>query len=627
MKKYKYIAGCLTLSLSLTMTSCDNFLDVDLDNQMQMDEVFAKRNTLERYFAHIYSFVYQPYDFHGNAIGACVPMSDEATFSWLSGLGYHSVLIGNWSVATGDYAMWKQMYTGINQATVFLDNADQCNDETLSRQEIEVMKAEVRFLRAWFYNMLVFRFGPVYIWGDQAPDSNIKAESVDRHTLERNIEFIVSEYDKAAAVLPTTINDSQWYGRVTKGAVLAAKSRFLLHMASPLFNGCNLYKGIQNMYGEYLFPQSADPNKWEEAAKAAKAVIDLSAEAGYELMGATPDGTPNSFNDAMSAYKSVFLDKWNKEMIWARWQTDGMYVVVRCNPPRYCTTGYGGYCPSLRLVDTYPMAESGRFPTVGYKYGSDGYPAQIDPKSGYQKDGFTENWTHPLDNFLPVKAHNSCIGRDARFYTSVLANGFPWLNPAMDNTRPVTFFSGGTSSYTASGDAVKVGFSWRKFTDPSLNTNQGNWGSLVAPIFRLAEIYLNYAEACNEKPNRDEAEALRYINKVRNRAGLKNLEQAYPEVVGNQTLMRELIQKERMVELAFETQRLYDLDRWMLAETVLNDPVYTLNVAANSYEDSWNRTTTVWSGGARKFEAKNYLFPIPQTQLDEMKNLTQNYGW
>ena len=227
MKKYKYIAGCLTLSLSLTMTSCDNFLDVDLDNQMQMDEVFAKRNTLERYFAHIYSFVYQPYDFHGNAIGACVPMSDEATFSWLSGLGYHSFLIGNWSVATGDYAMWKQMYTGINQATVFLDNADQCNDETLSRQEIEVMKAEVRFLRAWFYNMLVFRFGPVYIWGDQAPDSNIKAESVDRHTLERNIEFIVSEYDKAAAVLPTTINDSQWYGRVTKGAVLAAKSRFL----------------------------------------------------------------------------------------------------------------------------------------------------------------------------------------------------------------------------------------------------------------------------------------------------------------------------------------------------------------------------------------------------------------
>ena len=143
MKKYKYIAGCLTLSLSLTMTSCDNFLDVDLDNQMQMDEVFAKRNTLERYFAHIYSFVYQPYDFHGNAIGACVPMSDEATFSWLSGLGYHSFLIGNWSVATGDYAMWKQMYTGINQATVFLDNADQCNDETLSRQEIEVMKADL----------------------------------------------------------------------------------------------------------------------------------------------------------------------------------------------------------------------------------------------------------------------------------------------------------------------------------------------------------------------------------------------------------------------------------------------------------------------------------------------------
>ena len=172
-----------------------------------------------------------------------------------------------------------------------------------------------------------------------------------------------------------------------------------------------------------------------------------------------------------------------------------------------------------------------------------------------------------------------------------------------------------------------MGFSWRKFTDPKLNTNQGSWGSLVAPIFRLAEIYLNYAEACNEKPNRDEAEALKYINKVRNRAGLKNLEQAYPEVVGNQTLMRELIQKERMVELAFETQRLYDLNRWMLSKTVLNEPVYTLNVAANNYENSWSRTKGVWSGGAREFEDKNYLFPIPQTQLDEMQNMTQNYGW
>ncbi|MFR8357879.1 MAG: RagB/SusD family nutrient uptake outer membrane protein [Parabacteroides sp.] len=242
------------------------------------------------------------------------------------------------------------------------------------------------------------------------------------------------------------------------------------------------------------------------------------------------------------------------------------------------------------------------------------------------EDGFRDSYKHPLDTFLLVKAHNSCVGRDARFYASVLANGFPWLNPAMRKDA-VTFFDGGTSSYSGSGDCVKVGYSWRRMTDPTLNTDQGNWGQLVAPIFRLGEIYLNYAEACNEKPNRDEAEALKYINLVRERSGLNKLEEAYPEVKGNKNLLRELIQKERMVELAFETLRLPDLCRWMTAKDVLNGKVWTRNVAAKNYEDSWHRTTSIWASGDRVFADKNYLFPIPQEQLNEMQNLTQNYGW
>lgn len=84
--------------------------------------------------------------------------------------------------------------------------------------------------------------------------------------------------------------------------------------------------------------------------------------------------------------------------------------------------------------------------------------------------------------------------------------------------------------------------------------------------FRLAEIYLDYAEACNEKPERNETEALKYINLVRERSGLNALETAYPEVKGNKDLLRMLIQKERMVELAFEGHRYYDARRWMIAQ-------------------------------------------------------------
>jgi len=142
----------------------------------------------------------------------------------------------------------------------------------------------------------------------------------------------------------------------------------------------------------------------------------------------------------------------------------------------------------------------------------------------------------------------------------------------------------------------------------------------------LGEIYLNYAEACNEKPNRNEDEALIYINKVRNRSGLNNLEVAYPEVKGNQALLRELLRKERMVELAFEGHRFYDVRTWMIGESESNQPNYTRNVAATNYEDSWDRTDKVFPGRL-VFEPKHYLFPLHQSQLNEMKNITQNYGW
>lgn len=288
------------------------------------------------------------------------------------------------------------------------------------------------------------------------------------------------------------------------------------------------------------------------------------------------------------------------------------------------TRCYGGTCPSLKLVDTYPMAESGRYPVTGYN--SDGSPI-IDPKSGYSNTGFTEPYTHPIENFATIRAHNSCVGRDARFYASIFANGFYWINQYAGK-QLVTFYTGGTSPFLGNGgDCVKVGYLWRRCVNPELNTNNHSYGNIFWPYYRLAEIYLDYAEACNEKPTRDEKEALLYINKVRNRVGLNNLEVAYPEVIGNQLLLRELIQKERMVELAFEGHRYYDIRRWMIAEKEFNGPIYTLNLLATKYDDSWQRTSAVWIGGENVFQPKHYFFPINQVQLNEMKNITQNYGW
>lgn len=611
MKIYTYlILGIVSIGI---LSSCEKYLDVELQNQMSLDEVFNKRQTTEAYLAQVYGFLPNENDMIGGE-GGTVPLSDEALFSWLA-VPWININNGSWGPTTGDYHIWEHNYRGINQATIFMDNVDK--NVELNQQSKDVMKAEARFLRAYFYFCLLRRYGPVYIWGDQDSDILISPDSVDRHPLAVNVDFIVSEFDKSITALPTQITDQAWLGRITKGAVMAAKAELLLYMARPLFNGAELYRGMKNRNGESLFPQAPDQNKWELAAKAAKEVIDLNQYTLYENKTEV-----DPFRKAIKSYMGVYFDKWNSEIIWGRWINDGSHYNVRAAPPRVVKEGYGGYSPSLKLVDTYPMAASGRFPVIGY--GSDGMPV-IDSKSGYVEAGFTDNFVHPLDDFAPIKAHNSVIGRDARFYASILANGMYWIN-TFHGQKQVTFYTGGTSSYTQTGDCVKSGYLWRRMSDPTNDIEEGKWGQYSWPYYRLAEIYLDYAEACNEKPSRDETEALTYINLIRRRSGLNDLEAAYPEVIGNQELLRELIRKERMVELAFEGHRYHDLRTWMLAEKEMNEPYYTRNLTSTTYEGSWSRTSSIFPGN-RVFQPKHYFFPIHQDQLSEMRNITQNYGW
>ncbi len=594
----------------IVFPSCEEYLTPSLNDQMTLEEAFDKRITTERYLSQVYSFLPKDYE----AKESTTPRSDEAYYSWIAWAPYLGHNDGSWNPSTNLYHTWSYNYKGIHQASIFIENVDKCLE--LSAEERLNMKAEARFIRAYLYFMMVEQYGPVYIWGDRVPDLNIKNEEIDRHSLEFCFEFINSELEKAATDLPLRIQDPAWYGRATKGAALATRARMLLYAARPLFNGCDLYKGMQNYYGDFLFPQAPDPVKWEKAAKAAKDVIDLGI---YKLYENTTENDP--LQRGIKSYMGIYFEKWNDELIFAKWESDGWLWNVRCNPPLVVKHGYGGYAPSMKLVDTYPMAETGRFPVVGYQ--SNGTP-NIDPLSGYSDEGFVDSYVHPIDKFT-IKAHQSCVGRDARFYASVLFNGMYWIN-TFQGKKLVTFYTGGTSTYNnKSGDFSKVGYLWRRMTDPRNDMDNNKWGSFSWPYIRLAEVYLNYAEACNEKPTRDETSALNYLNKVRNRSGLNNIEEAYPEVKGNQGLLRELIRKERLVEMAFENLRYYDIRTWMIADKESNGPRYGRNLLATNYEDSWERTDQICL--PLVFQPKHYLFPIHQSQLDEMKNITQNYGW
>jgi len=637
----------VTIAAIAVLSSCEKYFEVDLKDQATMEEIFAKSSTTHKYLSHLYSYLPLDEEIVGSD-GWVVARSDEAMYSWYQWVYYLLFRSGNYSSATPTnqtyYNFWEKYYIGINQCSIFLDyiHMDKEDSEAIRT----TMIAEARALRAFYYFVLFRQYGPVYIWGDKRSDESIDPESVDRHTVQQNIEFIVSELDKAAADLPLRISDvgesdDKWLGRMTKGAALAIKSRVLLYAASPLYNGCELYRGkLMNHYGEYLFPQEYDGSKWEKAADAAKAVIDLGI---YSLCRSESTGDP--FKDGGASYQAAFFYEWNDETVLGWWRrTSSAYswlggagAILATSCPNIQANneiyqGYGGICPSLKLVDSYPMWETGRYPVTGY-YGQNDYSKPIiDDKSGYKSDGFTEGYLQPLDaDWAPAfKAHNSCIGRDPRYYACLVPNGFYWPN----KTEKVRFTCWNdktcTSPWAASGNITRVGYSWRKWykADKSLRlgTDYTSY-RLVYSEIRLAEIYLNYAEACNEKPTRDEASALEYLNKVRNRVGLNNIEEAYPEIKGNQELLRWCIQKERMVELSMEAVRHYDATRWMVAKDEYPTKNWTLHVAATTYEDSYQRVSDDFVGDDAKFSDKDYLFPISVNQLNEMTNITQNYGF
>lgn len=644
MRKFKYLYIVALAALGFGASSCDDYLEVNLQDQMTLAEVFSKRVTTERYLTHIYSYLPYEYDYIGTnkniyngkyGDGYVVSRSDEATFSFYQWVPYLPIKYGNNSPALGDFNNWTHLYMGINQATVFMANVDACPE--ISAENKAVMKAEARFLRAYCYFQLFRKFGPVYLWAQKnadgtwtalTPDSGIDPLAIDRNTVDENVDFMTYEMDECIKVLPLTISDMEnWGGRLTKGAARAAKARMLLYAARPLFNGCDLYKGkMKNIWGNYLFPQEYDRSKWQRAKQAAKDVIDMNM---YSLCKNETD-KGSTLKNAIASYQKIYFTPWNEECIWGQWARNmdayqegiaAFSVKVRCQPANVTKQGYSGYCPSLELVDTYPMEKSGRYPITGY---DDNHLPIVDPESGYEATGFTDGWKHPIEgDFGGIKVHNSCKGRDARYYACVLANGFWWIFN-YNGKKLTTFYTGGTNSF-ATNQNVKVGFLWRRFNEPELNTDNGSWGNLFWNYYRLGEVYLNYAEACLELG--ELSEACEYINKVRERAGLNKIEEAYPGIDGNQALLREMYRKERMVELAFECHRFYDACQWMIGTEVMNGPIMCLNLKATNYEASWERSAEVWSGGQKVFRERDYLFPIGQTQLNESRNLTQNYGW
>ena len=648
--------------LAMSALSCDSYFDVELQDQATLEEMFSKRGTARQLAAHMYAYLPK----EENPVDA----SSEGGFSGrtdarqVNASAYANTVfdlrVGDYSPAsiTG-YFMWENYYKAIAHCTLVIDNIHL--DVEDNQRVRDYMKAEARFMRAYYYFLLLRTYGPVIIWGDQAAPTDVLGESLDRNTLDENIDFIVSELDKAIEVLPFSITEvglqeSSDMGRATKGAAMAVKSRVLLYAASPLFNGNELYKGMTNYYGDKIFPQQYDATKWETAKKAAKEIINLNM---YSLVKAD-ETTGDKFTDGVRNYQQIFFKQWNEETIWGWWMnfyTDWLGrtggFIGACAPRNITVEGWQSLTPSFKLVDAYAMFETGRYPVTGYDRttGMNDYSKPvIDEQSGYVAEGFTTIRQQIDADWAPeFEAHNSTLNREPRYYASLIPNGYYWpCDPALKTmTNPKTskaewtaedmrcHFWRGSGALCERWDQTSsnnyFGYAWRRLYKADNPLDVGSdYQSIkyVFPAFRLAEVYFNYAECCIETGDYDEA--IKYIDLIRERSGLNSLKEAYPGIDSDPELLRWCFRQEKMIEFAIEgPMHFYDSCRWMTAKTEFPSLNWTLNLNDPvDYHDSWVRSSEDFPlAKYAKFSDKDYLLPFDSDQLAEMTNLTQNYGF
>lgn len=578
----KYI---LTITLFLHASSCNtDFLNVEPQDRLTDAAVWSDPNLVEAFVNEMYRGLN-----HGIRELMAGSLADESHF--IHNYGSAQVVqsnltpsdIGAWN--RGDFSefRWIELYQRIRQVNMFFENIDEVPfDDEAWRDRL---KGEAHFLRGYFYHNLVRLHGGVPIVKETFGLSDDFL--VSRNTLAESIQFVVDEADAAAALLPVT-HESQDIGRATHGAALALKSRMLLYAASDLYNDASWAGGYA--HPELISYTTGDrTTRWQAAKAAAKAVIDLNV---YSL-----EDTDNPQED----YTNVFLTKNSNEAIFSRyfiksrgWE-DGALPGLANGPNGY--HNWGGNTPIQELVDDYQLV-----------------------------DGSDFDWNNPAHAAAPYE------NRDPRFYASILYDQAPWRprpadtkemdpdgkiiirsvegpagvwTPGLDTRNgPIEDWNGGYSGYYL-----------RKFIDPNIEHEYAAaGGNQEAPwhFFRLAEIYLNYAEACLGLGEEDEAKL--YINMIRDRAGM-------PDITSTGQQLIDDYRNERRVELAFEQHRYFDVRRWMIAPEVLNrdasgiiiqDPISgPVEYEVSAVQDrAWND--------------KMYWLPILQDEMNRNENLTQN---
>ncbi|GAB2806452.1 RagB/SusD family nutrient uptake outer membrane protein [Ferruginibacter profundus] len=578
------VSALLILSLSTTSSSCKK-LETEPKDWFGADLVFDTLDRLGTVAAFnlndLYNYIPNGFsrisgDFLDAASGDAIPSRNNTLVEYYTNRRV--------SVVNNPDAYWANSYYGIRRCNIFMQNIGnvpiiQTDSASIAAAKLnrQYWRAEARFIRCFMYFELLKRYGGVPLVGDKifTLDDNLQ---LPRNTFADCVDYIVSECNIVKDSLrKEAIADADW-GRIPRGAAIALKCRVQLYAASPLFNGGGIESDpVKKALTGYT---AADPNRWLAVIASAEELKNLNY---YGLLAA---GTP-------PAFAQVFLTKKNIEIILAK-QTANNTSLENSQAP----IGYAGSAPSQgytsptqNFVDAFPML-NGLQP-----FNPDG---TVNVASGYSA-------TAPYTN------------RDPRLDVTVFRNAYPWLG------RGVETFEGGLDKPNNATVAIqtKTGYYLRKFLGNFPTGSTYSNQSHNFPLFRYAEVLLNYAEALNEVGRVEDA--VTQIVLIRKRAGITAGANGRCGIsVGiTQDDMRTLIRNERRIELSFEEHRFWDVRRWKTAATDLAGPVYGMKITKSGTVFTYEKVQV----GTLQFDNKLYHMPIPYDETVKNRALIQNEGW
>lgn len=592
MKHYKLFIPVFGF-LVFSMSSCDDILDQKPVDRYTDAVLWSDINLAEAYLLDTYEGAeigYQAY--------MITYVSDESQYRADNQYVRGDLSPDNSGPWGGSLPGWEDRYANIQKLNKFLANIGRAveaasgDEKETVQAQVDVMRGEALFLRAHAYSTLLRTFGGVPLL-DKESQIGEDFLSIPRASFEETVNFIVKDCDEAASLLLPKA-DMQ-LGKATKAAALALKSRVLLFAASDLTaDGTAL--------SEYVGYKNPDRTAlWTAAQSAAEAVMDLGTYSLEDFGAPSKEAVSQNFYEFFTA-KTLE----SPEVIWGKMysEVDGApNSMNQWNEPGG-NSGWNDTNITQKFVDEFQMEDGSDF-FDHYQRDANGYYQNVSAKYNYES--------------IYEK-------RDPRFYGTLLFDSAYWKGRPFDIRTRVTIVNGVETARvfgydTRSSDfnadnATYTGYCLRKLLDESLSTTESavNRNTNIFIEFRYAEILLNYAEASIGLE--EFGEATTYINMVRNRAGM-------PDFTGDIT---EAVRYERMIELAFENNRWYDIRRWktLVQELVDSDAIAIVQTTEDgNMSTTWQRTVLQ----DRNATESMLWIPIPQEEMAKAPQLVQNPGF